>query len=278
MEGFSEKSLISLGEYYVYGLIDPRTDQIFYIGKGTGNRVFEHEKESMNRPDSDKLKLKTISEIKSLGLDVKKIIINSNLTESEAFAAEAALINAFNYVNDVELTNIVAGHHSSEALSVEDFEKMYGADELHREDIKQKILVIKINKLYRRNMTAQELYDTVRGVWRASINNARSVNYVFGVYNSLIVAVYKPTQWYQCKDAPEKRPRQDETMTSQIENRIFFVDENYEHGLPLDENELFYLGKTIAELKLNQSAQNPITYLKPYENFEEKILLQKDGE
>ncbi len=263
MEGFSEKSLISLGEYYVYGLIDPRTNQIFYIGKGTGNRVFEHEKESLNRPDSDKLKLKTIYEIKSLGLDVKKIIINSNLTEPEAFAAEAALINAFNYVNDMGLTNIVAGHHSTEALSVEDFEKTYGAEELCEEEIRHKILVIKINKLYRRNMTAQELYDTVRGVWRASINNARSVEYVFGVYNSLIVAVYKPTQWYQCKEAPEKRPRREETLSSQIEKRIFFVDDNFEQGFLLDENESFYLGKSIAGLKLNQSAQNPITYLNP---------------
>lgn len=107
----------------------------------------------------------------ALGFDVKKIIINSNLTEIEAFAAEAALINAFNYVSDVGLTNTVAGHHSAKALSVEDFEKIYGAEELSEEDIKHKILVIKINKLYRRDISADELYDSVRGVWRARVKN-----------------------------------------------------------------------------------------------------------
>lgn len=109
MDKFSEKSLLSLGDYYVYGLIDPRTKQIFYIGKGTKNRVFEHEKESPVSPDSEKLKLKTIADIKDAGLEVEKIIINSNLTEEEAFAAEASLLNAFNYVSDAGLTNIVAG-------------------------------------------------------------------------------------------------------------------------------------------------------------------------
>ncbi len=32
---------------------------------------------------------------------------------------------------------------------------------------------------------------------------------------------------------------------------------------PLDENEMFYYGKSIAGLKMNQDAQNPITYINP---------------
>ena len=131
----------------MYGLIDPRTKQIFYIGKGTKNRVFEHEKESLGSPDSEKLKLKTIAE--------------------EAFAAEASLINAFNYVSDAGLTNIVAGHHSAEALSVDEYERINGAVEPEEKDIRHKILVIKINRLYQRGMDEKVLYDAVRGVWRA---------------------------------------------------------------------------------------------------------------
>ena len=228
---FSEKSLLSLGDYYVYGLIDPRTKQIFYIGKGTKNRVFEHEKESLGSPDSEKLKIKTITDIKDAGLEVEKIIINSNLTE--------------------------------EAFSVDEYERINGAAPLEEKDIRHKILVIKINRLYQRGMDEKVLYDAVRGVWRASKEKVKTVEYVFGVYNSLIVAVYKPSEWFVCKEAKDRLPRQDIVLTPKTENRLFFVDEGYEQGLPLDENESFYIGKSIAGLKLNQSAQNPITYLNP---------------
>ena len=280
MDGFSEKALMALGECYVYGLIDPRggKKEIFYIGKGTGNRVFGHEKESLSNPDSEKLKLETIEAIKREGLEVEKIIINSNLSEKQAFAAEAALINVFRYIGD--LTNIVAGHHSAGALSVEEFERVNGAVDLEEEDIHHKILVIKINKLYEdmrkdkdgkpREISEKELYDAVRGIWRMSYDRAQSIDYVFGVYNSLIVAVYKPSAWYTCGDALDKLPRPDLEIDDTNKNRLFFEDKDFEQALAAnqldqawDENEQFYRWKSIAKLKVNQSAQNPITYLNP---------------
>lgn len=194
----------------------------FYIGKGTKNRVFEHEKESLGSPDSEKLKLKTIADIKNAGFEVEKIIINSNLTEEEAFAAEASLINAFNYVGDAGITNIVAGHHSAEALSVDEYERINGAAPLEEKDIRHKILVIKINRLYQRGMDEKVLSDAVCGVWRVSKEKVRTVEYVFGVYNSLIVAVYKPSEWFVCKEAKDRLPRQDIVLTPKTENRLFF--------------------------------------------------------
>ena len=134
---------------------------------------------------------------------------------------------------------------------------------LTRDDIKHHIMMLKINQLYNENMTAQELYDAVRGVWRASLRRAQEVEYVFGIYDGLIVAVYTPTKWYVCKEAPQEYARFREELTPRVANRIFFVDTSFEQGLPPDENQKFYLGKTILDLDINTKSQNPVMYLNP---------------
>ena len=195
---------------------------------------------------------------------MKRLIVNWNLSESEAFAAEASLINIFNLLPDIQLTNEVSGHHVHAGLTAEEFELLHGAVPLEKEDIKHGILVIKINKLYRRGMTPAELYDTVRGFWTASLKSIKTKNiqYVFGVYNGLIVAVYKPDEWhygYEMIDIPQKDILKPEDY-EKIKNRVYFVCKNY---TSLDSAGQFYLHKSIANLKINQSAQNPITYLMP---------------
>ncbi|MCD4792497.1 MAG: hypothetical protein K8R54_04630 [Bacteroidales bacterium] len=42
-------SVINKLKYYVYLYSDPETNEIFYIGKGKGNRVFSHLTENKNK-------------------------------------------------------------------------------------------------------------------------------------------------------------------------------------------------------------------------------------
>ena len=261
---FSEKALDALNGFYVYALIDPRDEKVFYIGKGTGNRVFSHELESEKMHDSERKKLQKIREIENNGFFVKRLIVNWGLSENEAFVAEATLINLLNRMPNLQLTNEVAGHHVHESLTAEEFEQQHGAVPLEIGDIKHSILVIKINKLYRTGMSEAELYDAVRGFWAASLKSiaAKKVEYVFGVYNGLIVAVYKPDEWHythEMIDIPQRGILKEEDY-EQLKNRVYFICKNYN---VLDDAGKFYLHKSIVNLKVNQSAQNPITYLSP---------------
>ncbi len=270
MNVFSQKCLEKLGEdFYVYGLIDPRNKNIFYIGKGIGNRIFEHENENRNSPGSEKMKLKIISEIKNCGCEVTKIIFKFGLTDTEALKIESTLISVFKYIYENKiikgsLTNIINGHDSVDVLSTSDFELEYGAEELLEEKILHKILVIKISQKYNKNKLSEELYDIVRGVWKANIEKVKSVDYVFGVYNSVIVAVYKPTEWYSCEYYLERKPKHVDEILLKDNKRVYFVDDNFEKGSPIvenDENAKFYFGKSIASFKSIKDAQNPIVYL-----------------
>lgn len=229
IDKFSIKTLQELGldskaridRFYVYGLFDPEPENgqsgLFYIGKGCEQRVFAHEKEAEkyyenellnidnceNDDVKEKEKLRRIKAIKDKNQNVKRVIFHHKLTEDEALRTEAALINAFNYINSDpsnKLTNLVAGHHSIGAQTVEDLDKLYSAEPLDLNTVKANVLIIKINKLYQSTMTDEELYDTVRASWNVNIDTANNVDYVFAVYKSLIVGVYKDPQWFKCSE------------------------------------------------------------------------------
>lgn len=58
------------------------------------------------------------------------------------------MINDFNLFSDSKLTNIISCYHLCDALSVEEYERINGAVKLKKEEIKHRILVIKINRVY----------------------------------------------------------------------------------------------------------------------------------
>ena len=91
MEKYFKQSVIEGLKCYVYVLVDPRNNCIFYVGKGSGNRDYQHAQAALV-DDSISLKLSTIREIKGLGLDVKYYIIRHNLSEQEAYLVESSII------------------------------------------------------------------------------------------------------------------------------------------------------------------------------------------
>jgi hypothetical protein len=76
---------------YVYCLVDPIDNEIFYIGKGVGNRVFQHMYDALETTNASD-KLDQIRRIKEQGMMPKHYIICMHLTDKEARVLEATLM------------------------------------------------------------------------------------------------------------------------------------------------------------------------------------------
>lgn len=76
--------------FYVYQLIDPRDGQIFYVGKGRGERLYAHEKDA--RKGIPGAKCDKIREIIDAGLEIDKRIVALFADEQKALEFECQLM------------------------------------------------------------------------------------------------------------------------------------------------------------------------------------------
>lgn len=178
--------------YYVYRLVDPRTFHTFYVGKGCGNRLFDHAKAAKELISEDEdaasLKYQLISEIIASGKEVVCFIHRWGLSQSTAFEVEAALIDCY-----PGLTNIQSGHGDERGvISVDDFEKMSNLQEYKEPN--EDYIIIKTSKgAIEANGS---LYEATRRSWRADLNRAKRYKYVLSVVYGIVREVYKVSIWY----------------------------------------------------------------------------------
>ena len=226
-------------QYYVYRLIDPRDGQTFYIGKGRGNRIFAHVAGALNgywEENEDELsaKIQQIREIHQAGLSVIHIIQRFGLTENEAFEVEAALIDCF-----PGLTNLQKGHGSERGVNNAEVLQQELSYDVFQDRDDMNYVLIKVKKEVV-DSNDGNLYETVRKAWKLNLKKASRFKTVLGVVNGIVRGVYTVERW----------------QSSDVENgRIEFVGEDAS-----DEIRTYFLSKRIPEQYRKKGMASPVLY------------------
>lgn len=174
---------------YVYILKDPRNGNIFYVGKGKRNRVFQHLNCALvNSTDNDKYNL--IREIINDNLEVEHYILRHGIDEKLALEIESTIIDLLGIEN---LTNAVKGHDTWERglKTTDEVMQHYDAKAVTFEE---PCLIININRLFTRGMSVQQLYDATRASWIVGLKRNRVI-YAVASYRGLVREVYKVEKW-----------------------------------------------------------------------------------
>lgn len=234
--GFPPEVAAVLGSY-VYLYIDPRNDTPFYIGKGVGNRAFDHLKDA-----SETKKVQKIRELRDAGLEPRIDILRYGLSDAEAALVEASAIDL---IGKMQLTNKVSGLHSRSFGRVHSKEitAMLTAKPV---EVLHKALLITINRLFRSDMSSQELYEATRGVWKIGPKRDE-VEFAFAVYQGVVREVYQVESWFPAGTLPYSTR---EASTVKISGRWEF-----EGRVAPESIRNMYLGFSVG-----LSGQNPIRY------------------
>ena len=232
--------IISELKYYVYRLIDPRNGETFYVGKGTGNRVFQHAQGKYdNKSDKISEKIFRINKIKVSGFDVAHVIHRHGLDSKTAYEVEAALLDAY-----PGTTNLSGGHLSGErgVMHAEEVIEKFKAEIA---DFKHRMVAITIN----RTAMEHDIYEAVRFCWKMDKTRANKAEFVLAVVNGLIVGVFKPNKWMNA--TPENFPG-----TTLVNGRIGF------EGVEATEKiSNLYMRKILPKEYRKKGAANPVKYI-----------------
>ena len=238
-------------KWYVYRLIDPRNGETFYLGKGRGDRIFQHVKDTLKMSDDEgaedaaDLKLQRIKDIASMGLDVAHVVHRHGIEDEKlALQIEAALIDAY-----PGLTNKVSGHGAGDygCRHVEEIILEYGAQAF---EAMEPLILISIARSYVEE--GRDIYNAVRGVWRINVDRAKIHRLVLAHHRGLVLGAFRPTEWQEATRA--NFPWLDEN----IPGRWGFV------GTPAESSvESIYKGKRVPDKYRARGAANPIRFVEP---------------
>ena len=237
-------------KYYVYLYSDPTTGEVFYIGKGKGNRVFYHLEDT-----GDNEKAARIQQIRAQGLEPEiDILIHGLEDEKTALRVESSVIDL---IGIKQLTNKQSGYKSSTfgRMSISQLVSTY---EKREAEIDVPAILIRINQAFRYSMTPMELYDYTRGQWRLNPDNAKRAKYAFAIYGGIIQEVYEIFDWYEAGKTYSVRENNENIKRGANE----LLEGRYEFIGNLAQDDIRQKYKyTSVEKYFNPGNSNPIMYV-----------------
>ena len=204
----NENSLATdgIGPFYVYLLVDPERDEIFYVGKGTGLRFAAPLEQQIVGDDPSREELSAqrdrIDAIRARGAEpVIEFARRQIEHEHEAYLIAAVLIDVLARHGAPNLANLVRARETG-VLTFADLRKQLATPIL---STTRKALLIRLGPWvdqpdeelprpghgYRPAMTDSALYDSTRAWWRISLKVAHAYAYAVCVYEGVTRAVWK---------------------------------------------------------------------------------------
>ena len=229
--------------YYVYLYRDPFTDEIFYVGKGNGNRAFAHLDEV-----SESDKIQRINKIRNRGAEpLIEILVHGLEDELTAMKIEASVIDLFGLD---KLTNQKRGYESREfgRMTVQQIIATY---QLEPVTITEPSLLINLTRTFRYGMSRIELYEVTRAAWRLGPNRQKAM-YAMAVYSGIVQEVYRIGGWFPFHSTLSER--HDETFQQVTDERWEFVGNIAEDAVREK-----YLYKEVSEW---MAPQYPVSYIR----------------
>lgn len=232
-------------KWYVYRLTDPRNGETFYVGKGRGDRVFQHVKGTLAvgvEEDATNLKLQRIKEIAASNLQVGHVIHRHGIEDERvAYLIEAALIDAY-----PGLTNKVSGRYDDYGVRhVEQIIADYTAEPF---EAREPLILICIRDTY--DEPDRSIYDAVRGVWVINPKKAENYKLVLAHRHGIVVGAFRPAIWLPGNKANFTWLHED------MPKRFGFEGKPAEPAVAVH-----YIGKRVPDEYRRKGAANPVRFV-----------------